>query len=66
VLANLDPVHPHLSADGLPLEDVLLADYNGMDFPPKYNYWTVECIPFTSARRIVEVLLLSMVSRWRL
>jgi len=49
---NLDTVHPHLPADGMPLEDSLvLEDYNDVDFPPKYNYQSVECLPFYISKK---------------
>jgi len=49
--ANLDIVHPHLPADGRPKEDALLADYNDIDFPAKYNYQSVECLQFYISKK---------------
>jgi len=49
---DLDTVHSHLPADGMPLEDSLvLEDYNDVDFPPKYNYQSVECLPFYISKK---------------
>ncbi len=48
---TLYPVHPHLPADGRPKEDALLADYNDIDFPAKYNYQSVECLQFYISKK---------------